>query len=110
MLWGAWVAAWCVSCREPAAVADARCTLRVAARGISVDGDPMTPEQAIAACKRTSGAMAIIADDAPPTVWPALRKQLARAHVTIHMRGAIDDRGAPGGRWCMNNPLAKGCD
>jgi hypothetical protein len=100
MMWGPFVA-WVLSAQQPAAVE--RCTVRVSAKGVSVDGDLMSRDQAIAKCKRTSGALVNIADDAQPTAWPALRRELERAHVKVYMRGVVDDR------ICLDNPLAKGC-
>jgi hypothetical protein len=102
MTWGAFVAAFLwAQAHQPGAME--RCTLRVDAKGIYVDGDPMTRDQAVVKCKQTSGASVMVADDAAPNVWSELRGQLERAHVKIYMRGIIDDR------VCMDNPLAKGC-
>lgn len=102
-MWGPFVSAllWAHPHQSPPRE---RCTLRVAAKGIYADGDLMSRDQAIAMCKRTSGAVVNVADDAPPTAWPELRSRLEREHITIHLRGVIDDRA------CTDNPLAKGCN
>jgi hypothetical protein len=80
-----------------------RCTLRLAARGIYVDGDPTSEAEAIAICKRRAGAMVALEDDAPRDQWRRVEAALRREGIAIHMRGPIDDRE------CMDNPLAKGC-
>jgi hypothetical protein len=82
---------------------DVRCTLRISAKGVAVDGEPMTPEKAVARCKQMSGAMVIVADDAPPAAWPDMRARLERAKIKIYLRGPLGDFGD-----CAD-PLAKGC-
>ena len=81
-----------------------RCTLRVSQKGIYVDGDPKSRADAIAACKRTAGAMVVLEEKAPPDEWKALQAGLRREGVPILMRGPLGDND------CMNNPLAKGCN
>jgi len=83
---------------------DVRCTLRISAKGIAVDGEPMTADQAIARCKQMTGAMVIVADDAPEHAWPDMRARLERAKIKIYLRGTLGDFGP-----CSGNPLAKGC-
>jgi len=99
MIWGPLIAF--MLSQQPA---ETRCTLRLSAKGVFVDGDAMTREQAIAACKQTNGAIVIVADDAPPQAWPELQGRLRKAAIKIYMRGTIDDRP------CLDNPLAKGCE
>jgi hypothetical protein len=81
-----------------------RCTLRVTAKGIYVDGDPKSREEAVAACKRTVCAVVALEDNAPADEWKMLQAALLRAGVPILMRGVVDDTE------CLNNPLAKGCN
>ncbi|MDX2091778.1 MAG: outer membrane lipoprotein carrier protein LolA [Kofleriaceae bacterium] len=81
-----------------------RCTLRVSKKGIYVDGDPKSRADAIAACKRTAGAMVVLEDDAPADEWKALQAGLRQGGVKILMRGPLNDND------CKNNPLAKGCN
>jgi hypothetical protein len=81
-----------------------RCTLRVTAKGIYVDGYPKSREQAVAACKRTACAVVAIDDDALAGEWEKLQAALLRAGIPILMRGVVDDTE------CLNNPLAKGCN
>ena len=105
MIWGPLIAAMLCACGEAKPAPDARCTLRVSARGVYVDGDPVTSAQAIVACKRTpGGAVVIVADDAPPQAWPALHRELERQHIKIYMRGLVDDHPP-----CLN-PFGPGCD
>ncbi|HEY5923004.1 MAG TPA: hypothetical protein VIV11_15095 [Kofleriaceae bacterium] len=99
MFWGPLMVSLILS-QQP----DARCTLRVSAKGVFVDGDAMTREQALAACKRTSGATVIVEDTAPQT-WTEMRARLTRAGIKIHMRGEVGDHG-----FCLGNPLVKGCN
>jgi hypothetical protein len=80
-----------------------RCTLRVSQKGIYVDGDPKSRADAIAACKRTAGAVVVLEDGAPADEWKTLQAALRREGVPILMRGPMNDND------CMNNPLAKGC-
>ena len=69
-----------------------RCTLRVSARGISVDGDPMSRVAAVAYCKRTGGALVRIEDGAPPREWDQTRAALEHEGVAIVIPGrAADD-------------------
>ncbi len=81
-----------------------RCTLRVSSKGTYVDGDARSRLEAIAACKRTAGAMVVLEDDAPADEWKALQAGLRREGVPILMRGLVNDND------CLNNPLAKGCN
>ena len=81
-----------------------RCTLRVTAKGIYVNGDPKSREQAVAACKRTVCALVAIEDNAPAGEWEKLQAALIRAGIPILMRGVVNDTE------CLNNPLAKGCN
>lgn len=82
----------------------ARCSIRVTERGILVDGDPMTREQAVALCKQRSTALVELADGAKEAEWSELRALLVAAGVTILMRGVR------GHQECLDNPLAKGCN
>src|SRR5262249_11372601 len=50
-----------------------RCAIRVAPAGITVDGKPMSRDEAVAACKATAGADAVITGDAREGDWRALR-------------------------------------
>jgi hypothetical protein len=103
MLWGPFVAAllWAHS-HQP--VAPERCTLRLTAKGLYVDGDLMTRHQAIVQCKRTTGAVVVVGNDAPSGAWTELRRHLDRERITFMLRGEVND--GPG---CLENPLAKGC-
>jgi hypothetical protein len=65
-----------------------RCTIRIAASGITVDGKPMTRDQAVAACKVTTGADAIVTGDARQGDWDELRAALGAAGVQVNTRAA----------------------
>jgi hypothetical protein len=72
-----------------AVVADAgplRCTIRVAAHGLTVDGKPATRDEAVAACKATTGADVIVTGEARQGDWDALRGALEAAHVAVYVK------------------------
>jgi hypothetical protein len=81
-----------------------RCTVRITAKGIYVDGDRTTRDAAVAACKRTACALVALDEGASPDEWKALQTALRRAGISISMRGTVEDG------VCLNNPLAKGCN
>jgi hypothetical protein len=81
-----------------------RCSIRVTARGITVDGDAMERKHAVALCKQRVAALVELGDGANESEWQELRTALVAAGVTIMMRGTRDDK------ICLDNPLAKGCD
>jgi len=60
-----------------------RCSLRVTADGIFVDGAPATREAAVATCKATTGADVVVTGDARQGDWDALRAALEAAGVPI---------------------------
>jgi hypothetical protein len=72
-----------------AVVADAgpvRCTIRVAAHGLTVDGKPATRDQAVATCKATTGADVIVTGEARQGDWDDLRAALEAAHIAVYVR------------------------
>lgn len=64
-----------------------RCVVRVSAEGIAVDGALMKREDAVAACKRTEGALITVTGDARQGDWDDLRTALEEAGVPIFTRG-----------------------
>lgn len=68
------------------AVAPARCAIRVTARGITVDGKPMQRDEAVTACKATSGADVVVTGDARQGDWDDLRSALDAAGVASFLR------------------------
>lgn len=60
-----------------------RCTIGIAASGITVNAKRVTREQAIAACKGGSGAEVMVAGDAKQGDWDALEAALGAAGITI---------------------------
>jgi hypothetical protein len=76
----------------------------VTERGITVDGDAMKREQAVAVCKKRATALVELVDGVNESEWKKLRAALVAAGVAIMMRGTRDDR------VCLDNPLAKGCN
>ena len=74
------------SSREPA-----RCTIRVAADGIFVDGAKKTRDEAVAHCKKTDGAMVTVTGDARQGDWDELRAALEAVGVKIYLRGQLWD-------------------
>lgn len=87
----------------PTAKSEMRCTLRVSAKGLYVDGEPKTEEEAIAICKRRAGAMVVLEEGVPPGDWKRVEAALRAVKITILMRGPVGDVE------CSENPLAKGC-
>ena len=63
-----------------------RCTIRVIATGITVDGAAMDREHAVAACKRAGTSDVVVTGDARQGDWDALRAALADAGVEINER------------------------
>lgn len=68
------------------AVAPARCAIRVTARGITVDGKPMQRDEAVDACKATSGADVVVTGDAREGDWNDLRTALHAAGIATSRR------------------------
>lgn len=64
-----------------------RCTVRVSAEGITVDGKKQTRAEAVAACKQTEGALITVTGDARQGDWDELRTALEAAGVEIFKRG-----------------------
>jgi hypothetical protein len=58
-----------------------RCALRVALAGITVDGKPMSRDEAVAACKATTGVDAVVTGDARQGDWEELRAALVAAGI-----------------------------
>jgi hypothetical protein len=63
-----------------------RCSIRVTADGIAVDGAPATRAAAVAACKATTGADVVVTGDARQGDWDALRTALEAAKVPIYTK------------------------
>jgi hypothetical protein len=80
-----------------------RCTLRVSAKGLYVDGDPKSQSEAIAICKRRAAAMVVLEDGVTKEEWTKVERALRREGIDILMRGPL------GHSECFDNPLAKGC-
>lgn len=66
-----------------------RCVLRLSAGGMFVDGERASREDAIAQCKRTSGAIVVIEGGAPSGAWDATRAALEHEGVWFYVRGPI---------------------
>ena len=75
----------------------ARCTVRVTAAGITVDGNAMKRDEAVAACKKTEGAMVTVTGDARQGDWDELRAALQAVGVKIYIRGELWDGKTPDG-------------
>jgi hypothetical protein len=69
----------------------ARCTVRVSAEGIFVDGAKTTRDDAVKACKKTDGAMVTVTGDARQGDWDELRAALEAVGVKIYLRGQLWD-------------------
>jgi hypothetical protein len=64
-----------------------RCVVRIAAAGITVDGKEMKRDEAVAACRKTEGALITVTGDARQGDWDELRTALEAADVKIYTRG-----------------------
>ena len=71
-----------------------RCTIRVAADGIFVDGAKKSRDEAVALCKKTDGAMVTVTGDARQGDWDELREALQAVGVKIYIRGELWDGSA----------------
>lgn len=60
-----------------------RCAIRVSATGVTVDGKPATPDEAVAICKLTTGADVTVTGDARQGDWDSLRAALEAAEIPI---------------------------
>lgn len=69
-----------------ASEAAARCSIRLSAKGITVNDKAMTREQAIAACKGKIGADVLITGNARQGDWDELRGALEAAGITFFTR------------------------
>jgi hypothetical protein len=58
-----------------------RCAIRVTASGITVNGKPMQRDEAVDACKATTGADVIVTGDAREGNWTDLRSALEASGV-----------------------------
>jgi hypothetical protein len=58
-----------------------RCAVRVAPGGITVDGKPMSRDEAVEACKAATGADVVVTGDAREGDWQDLRAALEAAGV-----------------------------
>jgi len=63
-----------------------RCVVRVSAEGISVDGKLMKASEAVAACRKTEGALVTVTGDARQGDWDELRVAFEAARVKIYTR------------------------
>lgn len=88
---------------KPAVGSAMRCTLRVSAKGLYVDGDPKSQSEAIALCKSRAAAMVVHEDGVAKDEWKKVETALRREGIEIMMRGPL------GHAECLDNPLAKGC-
>ncbi|MBA3501714.1 MAG: hypothetical protein M4D80_11715 [Myxococcota bacterium] len=66
--------------------ANARCSIRLTATGITVDGKSMTRDEAITACKVKTGADVLITGDARQGDWDELRGSLEAASIPFFAR------------------------
>lgn len=101
------LASWAPRMSEGPAMAVAadrpeRCSVRVTAKGVSVDGELLEVEQAIAICSQRSAVLVEVADDAEDGVWARLDRAFASAKVPVLHRGHRADG-------CLSNPLSKTC-
>lgn len=64
-----------------------RCTIRVTAAGITLDGKKATRKAVVTACKETTGADVVVTGDARQGDWDELRAALEAANVAIYKLG-----------------------
>jgi len=63
------------------AAAPARCVLRVARSGITIDGKPRSRDEAVATCKASGGADILVTGDAREGDWTELYTALVAAGI-----------------------------
>ena len=63
-----------------------RCSIKVSAQGIFVDGKKQTQEGAVAICKKAAGADVIVTGDAREGDWKDLDHALEAEHVDVFLR------------------------
>lgn len=63
-----------------------RCSIRLTATGITVDGKSMTRDEAIAACKTKTGADVLVTGDSRQGDWDELRGSLEAAGIQFFAR------------------------
>jgi hypothetical protein len=63
-----------------------RCAVRVAPGAITVDGKPMSRDEAVAVCKAATGADVVVTGDAREGDWEELRAALKAAGVDVSER------------------------
>ena len=66
--------------------ASGRCSIRLTAAGITVDGKSMTRDEAIAACKTKTGADVLVTGDSRQGDWDELRGSLEAAGIPFFAR------------------------
>jgi hypothetical protein len=82
-----------------------RCAVRVTPGGITVDGKPMSRDQAVDACKATTGADVVVTGDAREGDWQALRAALVAAGVQdIRVRERVTPGDGPAAAPGSANP------
>jgi hypothetical protein len=69
------------------------CGIRISKDGITVDGKPMTRDEAVAACKKTAGAHVKVIGDTLQGDWEALKLALQQGGATIR---SIEQPRSPG--------------
>jgi hypothetical protein len=79
------------SARAAADAGPSRCTVRVTADGITVDGVKRSRDEAVAACKGKEGALVTVTGDARQGDWDELRAALEAVRVKIFLRGQQTD-------------------
>jgi hypothetical protein len=60
-----------------------RCEIRIAASGITIDGKPVTVDEAVAACKRATEAKVLVTGGARVGDWEDLKAAFDRAEIQI---------------------------
>lgn len=88
----------------PGDAGPARCTVRVSAEGITVDGNKVSRDDAVAKCKGTEGAMVTVTGDARQGDWDELRAALQAVGVKIYIRGQLWDGKAGSGSEAPRTP------
>lgn len=63
-----------------------RCVVRVSAEGITVGGKLVTRDEAVTACKATTGADVVVTGDARQGDWDELRAALEAAGVAVYTK------------------------
>ena len=81
--------------KVPLAAPATECSIRVTAKGLSVDGKPASREQVLETCQRTRRASVVVTGDARQGDWDELKAALESMAITVEVRSRLDSNDGP---------------